>query len=100
MVIGDQQIGSQLIVEQKYEYSDLDELIVNHVKTMSRRVEELMAHEKYKRDEDELRELIQHRVVIAFLTSATDKFLTSFVAAKPMKSIYGVHSQSEETWTF
>lgn len=53
--IGDQQTGGQLIVDQKYEYSDLDELIVNHVKTMARRVEELMAHEKYKRDEDELR---------------------------------------------
>ena len=44
-----------LSVDGKYEYADLDELIVNHVKAMSRRVEELMAHEKFKKDEDELR---------------------------------------------
>lgn len=45
-----------LSIEGKYEFADLDELIVNHVKAMSRRVEELMAHEKYKKTEDELRE--------------------------------------------
>lgn len=49
-----QVLGTQLLVDGKYEFADLDELIVNHVKAMSRRVEELMAHEKYKRDEDEL----------------------------------------------
>ena len=37
--ISDQQAGSQLIVDQKYKYSDLDKLVVNHVKTMSRHVE-------------------------------------------------------------
>jgi transcription elongation factor SPT6 len=42
-------------VEGKYEFSDLDELIVNHVAAMARRVEELMAHEKFKPGEDELR---------------------------------------------
>ena len=52
--VADQQVGGRLIVD-KYEFSDLDELIVNHVKAMSRRVEELMAHEKFKRDDDELR---------------------------------------------
>jgi transcription elongation factor SPT6 len=51
----DQQVGGHLIVESKYEFADLDELIVNHIKAMSRRIEELMAHEKFKRDEDELR---------------------------------------------
>lgn len=53
-----QNIGGQLIVDGKYEFADLDELIVNHVKAMSRRVEELMAHEKFKKDDDELRESI------------------------------------------
>lgn len=38
-----------------YEFVDLDELIVNHIHAMSRRVEELMAHEKFKQGgEDEL----------------------------------------------
>ncbi|KAH8116918.1 transcription elongation factor SPT6 [Phellopilus nigrolimitatus] len=67
-----QNVGGQLVVEGKYEFADLDELIVNHVKAMSRRVEELMAHEKFKRNDDELQ-----------------KFLMSFVAANPNKSIYG-----------
>ena len=49
-------IGSKLIIDQNHTYSDLDELIVNHVQAMARRVEELMAHEKFKHGtEDDLR---------------------------------------------
>lgn len=36
------------MVDATYQYSDLDELIVNHVKAMARRVDDLMAHEKFK----------------------------------------------------
>lgn len=36
--------------EGQREFSDLDELIVNHVKAMARKVEELMAHDKYKHE--------------------------------------------------
>lgn len=51
-----QAVGGQLVVDSSHTYSDLDELIVNHVQAMARRVEELMAHEKYKHgSEDELR---------------------------------------------
>lgn len=51
-----QGIGGQLVVDGKYEFSDLDELIVNHVQALTRRVEELMAFEKFKPGpEDELR---------------------------------------------
>lgn len=32
----------------KYTYSDLDELIVDHVKAMARKVEEMMRHDKYQ----------------------------------------------------
>lgn len=32
----------------RYNYSDLDELIVNHVKAMAKKVDEIMLHEKYK----------------------------------------------------
>ena len=32
----------------KYTYSDLDELIVLHVKAMARKVEELMRHDKFQ----------------------------------------------------
>jgi len=53
-----QGVGSQLVVDPTHVYADLDELIVNHVQATARRVEELMAHEKYKHGtEDDLREL-------------------------------------------
>ena len=35
-------------VGKKYNYQDLDELIVEHVKAMARKVEELMQHEKFQ----------------------------------------------------
>ena len=50
------QVSSKLIVDGTHQFSDLDDLIVNHVQAMSRKVEELMAHEKFKQgSEDELR---------------------------------------------
>lgn len=65
--------GNLLIVDEKHQYADLDELIVNHVQATARKVEELMAHEKFKHgSEDELH-----------------LFLKNFVAANPAKSIYG-----------
>ena len=52
-----QNVGSKLIVDGQ-QFSDLDELIVNHVQAMARKVEELMMHEKFKPgSEDELRKL-------------------------------------------
>jgi hypothetical protein len=50
----------------------LDELIVNHVHAIARRVEELMAHEKFKQGpEDELRQLA---LIIRLETSAEATF--------------------------
>ena len=40
--------GTTLKVGGRYNYSDLDELIVNHVKAMAKKVEEMMNHEKYQ----------------------------------------------------
>lgn len=43
-------------MDAKHSYSDLDELIVNHVQAMARRLEELMIHERFKSGpEEELR---------------------------------------------
>ncbi|EGN93242.1 hypothetical protein SERLA73DRAFT_126732 [Serpula lacrymans var. lacrymans S7.3] len=68
-----QGVGGLLVVDEKHQYADLDELIVNHVQATARRVEELMAHEKFKHgSEDELH-----------------SFLKNFVMANPAKSIYG-----------
>ena len=53
-----QNVGTKLIVDNTHQFSDLDELIVNHVRAMARKVEELMMHEKFKPgSEDELRKL-------------------------------------------
>ncbi|KAF8625819.1 hypothetical protein AX15_005199 [Amanita polypyramis BW_CC] len=68
-----QTVGSQLIVDSTHSYADLDELIVNHVQAMARRVEELMNHEKFKPgSEDDLH-----------------LFLKNYLAANPAKSMYG-----------
>ena len=40
--------GTTLKIGGKYNYSDLDELIVNHVKAMAKKVDEIMLHEKYQ----------------------------------------------------
>ncbi len=40
--------GTTLKIGGRYNYSDLDELIVNHVKAMAKKVEEMMLHEKYQ----------------------------------------------------
>jgi transcription elongation factor SPT6 len=41
-------VGRTLKIGGKYTYSDLDELIVNHVKAMARKVEEIMLDERYQ----------------------------------------------------
>lgn len=62
--------GSILEVDSTHRYADLDELIVNHVQATARRVEELMAHEKFKHGtEDDLRELSWGRIQPVVLTS-------------------------------
>ena len=41
-------VGRVLKIGGRFTYSDLDELIVNHVKAMARKVDELTLHEKYQ----------------------------------------------------
>lgn len=41
-------MGRVLRVGQKYSYSDLDELIVNHVKAMAKKVDELVHNQKFQ----------------------------------------------------
>ena len=56
---GSGDVSGRLYVDAQYQYSDLDELIVNHVKAMARRVDELMAHEKFKHGtEEDLRKFL------------------------------------------
>ncbi|KZT42027.1 transcription elongation factor Spt6 [Sistotremastrum suecicum HHB10207 ss-3] len=68
-----QTVGRQLIIEGgKYEFADLDELIVNHIQAMARRVEDLMSHEKFRRGSDD----------------EIHDYLRNFILANPNKSIY------------
>jgi transcription elongation factor SPT6 len=46
-------LGRILRVGGKYSYSDLDDLIINHVKAMARKFDEMQIYEKFK-EEDEL----------------------------------------------
>jgi len=41
-------VGRTLRIGGKYNYSDLDELIVDHVKAMAKKVDEMIQHEKYQ----------------------------------------------------
>ncbi|KAM0753127.1 transcription elongation factor Spt6 [Meredithblackwellia eburnea MCA 4105] len=65
-------VGSPLKIGNKYSYTDLDELIVMHVKQMARKVEEMMMHEKYKGTQELL-----------------DNFLRNQTMANPNQSAYG-----------
>ncbi|KZF18999.1 transcription elongation factor spt6 [Xylona heveae TC161] len=65
-------VGRTLKVAGKYTYSDLDELIVNHVKAMARKVDEMMLHEKYQSGSK----------------SETDRWLTTYAEANPKRSNY------------
>ncbi|KAL2115624.1 hypothetical protein VTJ04DRAFT_9879 [Mycothermus thermophilus] len=65
-------VGKILRVGSKYTYSDLDELIVDHVKAMAKKVEELMQHEKFQKGS----------------RSDLEKWLTTYVDANPNRSTY------------
>ncbi|KAJ6443334.1 transcription elongation factor spt6 [Purpureocillium lavendulum] len=65
-------VGKLLRVGGKYTYSDLDELIVDHVKAMARKVEEMMRHDKF-----------QNRS-----RGETEKWLTTYIDANPNRSTY------------
>jgi len=68
-----QTVGQRLIVDNgDHEFADLDELIVNYVQALARKVEEMMSHEKYKRGTDE----------------AIRKELKDYIDANPSKSMY------------
>ncbi|KAL7623336.1 Transcription elongation factor spt6 [Parahypoxylon ruwenzoriense] len=65
-------VGKTLRIGGKYTYSDLDELIVEHVKAMAKKVDELMGHEKFKKGS----------------VADAEKWLASYSDANPNRSIY------------
>ncbi|KAI4258123.1 MAG: hypothetical protein L6R42_005289 [Xanthoria sp. 1 TBL-2021] len=64
--------GSTLTIGGKFKYSDLDELIVNHVKAMAKKVDEMMLHEKYQNG----------------TKAETERWLSTYTEANPKRSVY------------
>jgi transcription elongation factor SPT6 len=89
-------LGRQLRIGGKYQYSDLDELIVDHVKAMAKKVDEMMGHEKFKKgsladlgkwtsfplsnQSDSCRDCTD--------ACTTERWLASYSDANPNRSIY------------
>lgn len=65
-------VGRLLRVGGKHSYTDLDELIVEHVKGMARKVAELMQHEKFQKGSK----------------AELEKWLTTYMDANPNRSSY------------
>ncbi|KAI9840617.1 MAG: Transcription elongation factor spt6, partial [Thelocarpon superellum] len=65
-------VGKTLKISNRYTYSDLDELIVNHVKAMARKVDEMMLHEKFQTGS----------------RAETERWLTTYTEANPKRSVY------------
>lgn len=92
-------VGQLLRVADKYDYKDLDELIVKHIKQTARKVNELIKHDKFKgRSQEELRASRRRRPPAAFPQPPSlgsppprpaDSFLRNYTMANPGKSIYG-----------
>lgn len=85
-------VGRLLRVGGKYTYTDLDELIVEHVKAMARKVAEMMQHEKFQKGSRS--ELGKSRVFNAPQDSSqklivlTERWLTTYMDANPNRSSY------------
>lgn len=92
----DQTINGELVVDPTHKYADLDELIVNHVQAMARKVEELMAHEKFKHgSEDDLRQLEIFCLSHCMLNQIFHRLvLEKLPCRQPRKEHVRFHSQS------
>ncbi|KAI1443319.1 transcription elongation factor Spt6 [Annulohypoxylon stygium] len=65
-------VGKTLRIGGKYTYTDLDELIVEHVKAMAKKVDEMIGHEKFSRGS----------------VNDTEKWLATYADANPNRSMY------------
>ncbi|GAB7350079.1 hypothetical protein MBLNU459_g0746t1 [Dothideomycetes sp. NU459] len=65
-------VGRTLKISGKYSYSDLDELIVLHVKAMAKKVDEMMEDERYQKGSK----------------AQTEQWLTTYTEANPKRSMY------------
>ena len=81
-------VGRTLRVGGKYTYSDLDELIVLHVKAMAKKVDELMDDDRFqsgsKAQAGESKSTREENA----LTDTTEQWLTTYTEANPKRSMY------------
>ena len=83
-------------MDSTHSYVDLDELIVNHIQAMARRVEELMAHEKFKHgSEDDLRKPDEHYWLSIILIGYSFRHLLEKLrSGEPRQEHVRVHPES------
>ncbi|KAI9714051.1 MAG: Transcription elongation factor spt6 [Bogoriella megaspora] len=65
-------VGRTLKIGGKYSYSDLDDLIANHVRAMAKKVDEMMGDERYQDGSK----------------TQTDQWLETYTEANPKRSMY------------
>ena len=93
-------MGSKLVVDGTHQFSDLDELIVNHVQAMARKVEELMMHEKFKPGtEDDLRTYPSLRSCLQ-LTLESRSVPEELRRCEPLEERVWFHAQSQAARAF
>ncbi|KAG0154819.1 hypothetical protein PDIDSM_389 [Penicillium digitatum] len=79
-------VGRVLKVGGRYTYSDLDDLIVNHVNAMAKKVSEMILHEKFQEGSK----------------TETDQWLETYTKANPRRSAYAfcINAKYPVTFTF
>ena len=80
----------------KYTYSDLDELIVSHIKSMARKVDEMMTHEKFQRGTKADTGIFIHSLGLLMI----EQWLASYSEANPRRSAYAFCIDSQHPGYF
>ena len=85
-------LGRTLRIGSKYNYSDLDELIVDHVRKMSRKVDEMMNSDKFQ---DKTKNQLGKSLPLSLIRKdrqltyqLTEEWLNTYTAANPKRSMY------------
>jgi len=87
-------VGKVLRVGGNWNYSDLDELIVLHVRGMAKKVDEMMGDERYQsgsRQQTGSYERDPHDDIVQTLLTGilcSEQWLTTYTAANPRRSMY------------